>query len=240
MNLLDWFKQKITPKAVSERQTDAPRLGILHREFAGHPSKGLTPADLASILAQAEQGDMIAQAELFMDMEEKDAHIAAELSKRKMAVKKLDWTLEPPRDASAKEKKATKALELLIRDELDIDDIRLDMLDAIGHGYSCIELGSSTGRRAGFSAIRPTATRCACAIRRKPTARRCSPGAGSRTRTSRDPAIWRGPACTGCWRGRICSRTIRSATWPSFLRFTACRFGSASMGRTRATRKRAR
>jgi phage gp29-like protein len=141
MNLLDWFKQKITPKTVSDRQTDAPRLGILHREFAGHPSKGLTPADLASILSQAEQGDMIAQAELFMDMEEKDAHIAAELSKRKMAVKKLDWTLEPPRDANAKEKKATKTLELLIRDELDIDDIRLDMLDAIGHGYSCIELG---------------------------------------------------------------------------------------------------
>jgi len=141
MNLLDWFKQAISPKTVSERQTDAPRMGILHREFAGHPAKGLTPADLASILAQAEQGDMIAQAELFMDMEEKDAHIAAELSKRKMAVKKLDWTLEPPRDASAKEKKATKTLEMLIRDELDIDDLRMDLLDAIGHGYSCIELG---------------------------------------------------------------------------------------------------
>jgi len=141
MNLLDWFKQAISPKSVGERQTDALRLGILHREFAGHPAKGLTPADLASILAQAEQGDMIAQAELFMDMEEKDAHIAAELSKRKMAVKKLDWTLEPPRDASAKEKKATKTLELLIRDELDVDDLRLDLLDAIGHGYSCIELG---------------------------------------------------------------------------------------------------
>jgi phage gp29-like protein len=141
MNLLDWFKQKITPKSVGERQTDAPRMGQLHREFAGHPAKGLTPADLASILAQAEQGDMIAQAELFMDMEENDAHIAAELSKRKMVVKKLDWTLEPPRDASAKEKKATKTLELLIRDELDIDDLRLDLLDAIGHGYSCVELG---------------------------------------------------------------------------------------------------
>jgi phage gp29-like protein len=141
MNLIDWFKQAISPKAVNERQTDAPRMGQLRREFAGHPSKGLTPADLASILTQAEQGDMIAQSELFMDMEERDAHIAAELSKRKMAVKKLDWSLEPPRDASAKEKKATKTLELLIRDELDIDDLRLDLLDAIGHAYSCVELG---------------------------------------------------------------------------------------------------
>jgi len=141
MNLFDWFKREITPKTVTERQTDAPRVAMLHREFANHPSKGLTPARLADILAAAEQGDMLAQAELFMDMEEKDAHIAAELGKRKMAVKKLDWTLEPPRDASAKEKKATKDLELLIRDELDIGDLRLDMLDAIGHAYSCVELG---------------------------------------------------------------------------------------------------
>jgi len=141
MNLIDWFKHKLTPAAVAARQTDSPRAAQLHREFANHPAKGLTPARLADILMTAEQGDLTAQAELFMDMEEKDAHIAAELSKRKMAVKKLDWVLEPPRGASAREKKATQALEQLIRDELDIDDLRMDMLDAIGHGYACIELG---------------------------------------------------------------------------------------------------
>lgn len=141
MIFFDWFKKGVAPKAVAERQTDSPRSVQLHREFANHPSKGLTPARLASILLNAEQGDLLDQSELFLDMEEKDAHIAAELSKRKMAVKKLDWCLEPPRDASAKEKKATKTLELLIRDEIDVDDLRLDGLDAIGHGYSCLELG---------------------------------------------------------------------------------------------------
>jgi phage gp29-like protein len=141
MNFFDWFKGKITPKTVAERQSDRPQTAQLRREFENHPSKGLTPAELADILLQAEQGNMQAQAELFMDMEEKDAHIAAELGKRKMAVKKLDWTLEPPRDATAKEKENTKTLELLIRDELDVGAIRLDMLDAIGHGYSCTELG---------------------------------------------------------------------------------------------------
>jgi phage gp29-like protein len=141
MQFFDWFKQKLTPAQVKERQTDSPRSTQLHREFAGHPSKGLTPARLASILLAAEEGDMIAQAELFMDMREKDTHIDAEMHKREMAVKKLDWTLEPPRNATAKEEANTQLLEDLIRDELDIGSIRMDALDAIGHSYSCIELG---------------------------------------------------------------------------------------------------
>lgn len=152
MDFFGWFRQKITPAAVKERQTDSPRAALLRREFEGHPSKGMTPAILAATLLAAEQGDMTAQAELFMDMEEKDAHIAAELGKRKMAVKKLDWRLEPPRDATATEKKNAKLLENLIRDELDAGAIRMDMLDAIGHGYSCIEMGwgrTSTGLGAG-------------------------------------------------------------------------------------------
>jgi phage gp29-like protein len=141
MQFFDWFKQKLIPAQVRDRQTDSPRSAPLHREFAGHPSKGLTPARLASILLAAEEGDMIAQAELFMDMREKDTHIDAEMHKREMAVKKLDWTLEPPRNATAKEEANTQLLEDLIRDELDIGSIRMDALDAIGHSYSCIELG---------------------------------------------------------------------------------------------------
>jgi len=141
MIFFDWFKQKLTPAQVRERQTDSPRAAHLHREFAGHPSKGLTPARLAAILLDAEQGDMIAQAELYMDMREKDTHIDAEMHKREMAVKKLDWKLEPPRNATAQEEANTKRLEDLIRDELDIGSLRMDALDAIGHGYACLELG---------------------------------------------------------------------------------------------------
>lgn len=131
----------ITPAAVKERQTDSPRSAQLHREHETHPSVGLTPARLAALFIEAEQGNLIAQAELFMDMKEKDTHIAAEMSKREMAVKKLDWELRPPRDATATEKKNTKILQDLITDELDIGNLRMDALDAIGHGYSCIELG---------------------------------------------------------------------------------------------------
>lgn len=241
MNLIDWFKHKLTPAAVAVRQTDSPRAAQLHREFANHPARGLTPARLVDILMAAEQGDLTAQAELFMDMEEKDAHIAAELSKRKMAVKKLDWVLEPPRGASAKEKKATQALEQLIRDELDIDDLRMDMLDAIGHGYACIELGwGRTLQGLWFPNViehRPPSwftcpqdSRNTLHLRDSGSAYGVplQPGAGYRTSIKPAPAIWPAPDCTGFWPGRICSRTIRCAIWPNFLRSTACRSASAN------------
>jgi phage gp29-like protein len=143
MNIFDWFKKEITPAAVKAQQTDLPQTAQLHREFENHPARGLTPARLAQIFLSAEQGDLTAQAELFHDMEEKDTHIGSELWKRKMAVKKVDWMLEPPRNPSAKEKQNTILLEELIRDELDVGAIRFDALDAIGHGYSCLELGWS-------------------------------------------------------------------------------------------------
>jgi phage gp29-like protein len=149
MNIFNWFKKEITPAAVKAQQTDLPQAVQLHREFENHPARGLTPARLAQIFLSAEQGDLTAQAELFHDMEEKDTHIGSELWKRKMAVKKVEWMLEPPRNASAKEKKNTLILEELIRDELDIGAIRFDALDAIGHGYSCLELGWSR-TKAGY------------------------------------------------------------------------------------------
>ena len=133
--------KKPTPADVKERQTDRPMVEWLHREFAQHPTRGMTPQKLAAVFLEAEQGNLRAQAEMFMDMREKDSHIDAEMNKRIMAVKKLDWRLEPPRNPSATEKKNTVNLENLIRDEIDIAALKMDMLDAIGHAYSCIELG---------------------------------------------------------------------------------------------------
>ncbi len=141
MGFLHWFNQRINPNKLDSMQSSIADHDPLRNEFSFHPSKGLTPAKLAGILLQAEQGNLIAQANLFMDMEEKDAHLGAEMYKRKMAVKKLDWMLNPPSNATEKEMKNTQILENLIRDELDCGAMIMDMMDAIGHGFSCIELG---------------------------------------------------------------------------------------------------
>ncbi|MEK2691084.1 phage portal protein family protein [Pseudomonas aeruginosa] len=74
----------------------------------------------------------------------------------------LDWTIEPPRNASAAEKADAEYLHELLLDLEGIEDLMLDCMDGVGHGYSAIELDwslqdgsgrrpSTTGRRAGFN-----------------------------------------------------------------------------------------
>lgn len=130
--------QPIDRSILSEPQT--ARHSQLQREFQGHPSRGLTPSRLAQILEAAEQGDLIAQFELFDDMEEKDAHIASEMGKRRRAVTQLDWQLVPPPNPSAKEKKATAQLQELLKEIPNFEDALYDTTDAIGKGFECGEI----------------------------------------------------------------------------------------------------
>ena len=136
--IIDQFGRPIERAALSEPQT--ARLGHLSQEFATHPSRGLTPSKLARILEAAEQGDMTAQHDLFLDMEEKDGHIFAEMSKRKRALLTLDWDVKPPRNASKKEEDdAAYAREFLL-DIPNFEDVLLDAMDGIGHGFACLEI----------------------------------------------------------------------------------------------------
>ncbi|MDO8180164.1 MAG: DUF935 domain-containing protein [Undibacterium sp.] len=138
MAIIDINGNPIKSEILQEPQT--AKLMQLHMEYANHPSRGLTPARLASILQQAEQGNLLAQAELFADMEEKDGHLYAEMNKRKRAILTIDWEIRPPRNASAAEKKQADYLTELVQDFPSWDNLLLDALDGIGHGYSCIEL----------------------------------------------------------------------------------------------------
>ncbi|HBY41802.1 MAG TPA: hypothetical protein DEH24_20400, partial [Alteromonas sp.] len=80
------IRYRVREKELQQHQTDdSARVAQLRREFAEHPSSGLTPATLAVILKNAEQGNLLEQCYLAEDIEEKDGHIQAELFKRKMA-----------------------------------------------------------------------------------------------------------------------------------------------------------
>lgn len=131
--------QPIKPAELA-REPQTARLSGLRSEFQDHPTRGLTPAKLARLYEEAEQGDLTAQARLAEDMEEKDAHIFAELSKRRLALLTADWMLVPPAGASAAEKAECAALEAILREELDFDQLILDLGQAILPGYACIEL----------------------------------------------------------------------------------------------------
>lgn len=136
--IVDARGNPIESKTLYEPQT--ARMGSLHQEFADHPARGLTPQRLYSILTAAEQGDLVRQSDLFDDMEERDAHLFAEMGKRKRAILTLDWRVEPPPGASKAEEDLAQFAEERLRAVADLEDVMLDALTAVGHGYSCLEL----------------------------------------------------------------------------------------------------
>jgi len=138
VDFLNWFGKSSEKDNLETTQT--AQIETLQRLFATHPSRGLTPARLAEIMHQAELGYVIAQHDLFVDMEEKDAHIFAEMSKRKRALLTVDWDIVPPRNASASEKKLAGYAKELIQDVPKFEDVILDCLDGIGHGFACLEV----------------------------------------------------------------------------------------------------
>jgi phage gp29-like protein len=123
---------------LAEPQTS--KTTLLRDEWQGHPSRGLTPTRLAAILENAETGDLVGQAELFEDMEEKDGHIASEMLKRRSVIKQLDWDIVPPSSPYAAEKNNAKALKELLSEIPDFEELVFDVTDAIGKGYSCLEI----------------------------------------------------------------------------------------------------
>lgn len=138
MAILDVFGNPIEREQLQEPQT--ARVGHLRSEFENHPSRGLTPARLAKILQDAEQGDLTAQHELFQDMEEKDAHLYSVMQTRRGALQSLDWTVEPPVNATAAEKDLAAFAQDMLGALGDFEDLLFDMSDAVGHGFAALEL----------------------------------------------------------------------------------------------------
>lgn len=107
--------------------------------WSTHPSEGLTPTRLSSLLRMAEAGDLTSQAELFEEMEEKDGHLFSCLQTRKLAVVNKEFEVLPSSD-----KRQDKKIAELVRENLenlqDLEDDLLDLLDAIGKGYSVSEI----------------------------------------------------------------------------------------------------
>jgi phage gp29-like protein len=136
--LLDRHGQPIEMGQLTEPQS--AKLLPITRNFQTHPSRGLTPARLAQILEQAEQGDVLLQLELYEDMVEKDGHLYAELSKRQRALLTVEWSIEPPAGATAAEKQAAQDIEERIRSLDDFEDVILGCAAAIGPAFSCQEI----------------------------------------------------------------------------------------------------
>lgn len=139
--IVDMYGRPLSSQDLTEQQTELDaKLAQLQRHYSDHPSSGLNPRKLAGILRNAEHHDLIAQSELAEDMEEKDAHLQSELSKRKMSLLGQDWRIVPPRNATAAEQRDCEMLQEMLEDATWLDDAIFDMSDAILKGFSNLEL----------------------------------------------------------------------------------------------------
>lgn len=137
--IIDQWGQPIDRAVLAEPQTS--RIATLTNTYLTPALNGLTPARLASALQAADNGDLIAQHRIFADMEERDAHILSEMNKRKLALLDLDWSIAPPRNATAAEKANAEWAEEVLRDMADpIEDLILALMDGVGHGFSPVEI----------------------------------------------------------------------------------------------------
>ena len=137
--IVDQHGHPIDTGALREPQT--ARIATLENQYLTGQLAGLSPARLATTLRAADDGDLWAQHRLFSDMEERDAHLYAEMGKRTRAPLCLDWTIEPPRRPSAAEKASAEWLTEILTDAADpFEDLLVACMDAVGHGFATIEL----------------------------------------------------------------------------------------------------
>lgn len=123
------------------RETQTSKVAYLHHQLIDSQLDGLTPARAARILREADQGDLSAQAQLFDDMLDRDAHLRAEFDKRRSAPLGLDWSIVPPANATPAEQVAAEFVEEMLRDVVDdLEDVLLALQDAPGYGYGAVEI----------------------------------------------------------------------------------------------------
>ncbi len=142
------IKQRVA--ALVEQLTGSVKKGLRElqagpRSMQGHTNNymsvtTLDPTTLAQAFAQADMGYITDQAALFELIEEQDAHVYAELAKRRRAVTGRQWQLKPPRDANQSELDRTEEMADMLRDIEGFADFQYDLSDGIGKGLSAQEI----------------------------------------------------------------------------------------------------
>ena len=138
MSILDQFGRPIENFKKRPETRDIAATVIRDR-WSTYPSQGLTPQKLATIFKEADGGDVYRQAELFEEMEEKDTHLFSEFQTRKNAVLGLDYDIQPYSN-SAQDKRIAEFSADCIFSIKRFEDALRDLLDALGKGYSLMEI----------------------------------------------------------------------------------------------------
>lgn len=128
-------------KPISSKKPIIDEIAVhsIYDKYSSYPSNGLTPVRLATLFREADAGNVYRQMELYEEMEEKDPHLFSQLQTRKNAVIGLDFDVLPFSD-DTRDKEIAKFVTECIDGLESIEDIFLDILDAIGKGFSVNEI----------------------------------------------------------------------------------------------------
>lgn len=128
---------------VSSQQLVKPAMGAtvtgVRDTFDDFMASRLTPALMARILRDAAMGEMHDALTLFEEMEEIETQYSAVLSTRKRAIQSIELQVKASGD-SAEEIKLADFVRDQIADHPGMYDMIGDMLDALGKGYSVVEI----------------------------------------------------------------------------------------------------
>jgi phage gp29-like protein len=150
MKLYDAFGREVERERLLQEQAAPTMSGVRNIYSSMHPSAGLTPERLTQILREAEFGDPFLYLELAEEMEEKDLHYLAVLNTRKEAVSQLDLEVTPASADKDDLRAAEMVRAMLANDALDLSSAMVDILDAIGKGFSAMEIVWDTSNREWF------------------------------------------------------------------------------------------
>ena len=101
---------------------------------------GLTPAQVSTIIREADAGNTRRLIELANEARQKDCHLQGCLDQLEQAISGLDWQLTPPHDAKAKEKKAAEFIESELRDNGSFFQFLAHLSGSFYYGYAVSEI----------------------------------------------------------------------------------------------------
>lgn len=142
--IIDQWGNPVSTAKLKQEQA-APTLTGVRRPNTDHQASGLTPERLANLLQESAYGDPERYLALAEDMEERDLHYAGVLSTRKLQVAGLEITVEAASDSPSDIENADLIRGFIARDEFETELV--DILDAIGKGFSCTEIIWDTSER---------------------------------------------------------------------------------------------
>ena len=120
---------------------------------------GITPQQITAVMREADAGYPARLVDLANECRQRDCHLQAVLASLELSLAGLGWQIVPPTDARAKDKRAAKWVEKVLRSLAGLPLLIAHLAGAIFHGYAVVEIlwGKKDGKLVptGFVFVAP-------------------------------------------------------------------------------------